>query len=114
PMPVWLLVTSLCCFAIIYGFAFGYAREIHWAYHLSPLRMVILGSIFIAGISMPMLYHAYFTNLDNNLIINARSFAQEKNTEAEELTRQLLTQLEKSFQSITYNDLRNQQSAIQA
>src|SRR5699024_37401 len=78
PIPVWLLLSCLCCFTNIFGFALGYATKVHWVSHLSPLRKIILGSIFIAGVSMPMLYHAYFTDLDNNLMSKARSVAQEE------------------------------------
>ena len=110
----WVFFTSICFFAVISGIALGYAQNINWICSLSPLRKVILGSMLIAGLSIPILYQAYLTNLDEELISNARQFAKKENQQAEELTRTLLEKLEQRFRSTTYSDLQDNQTTLQA
>ncbi|SMO60886.1 sensor histidine kinase [Fodinibius sediminis] len=110
----WLFLTGTCSFIIITGMALGYARNIAWIASLSPLRKVVLGSILIAAISMPMFYQAYLNHLDAELMQTAREYAQEEDSQANELTEQLLTTLEGEFNSITYEDIQENRSALQA
>lgn len=110
----WIFLTSVCSFIIAAGMALGYIQNTLWIPSLSPLRTVVLGSTLIAAISMPMFYEAYLNRLDKELLLAAREFAQEEDNQANELTEQLLTVLENEFNSITYEDIQENRSALQA
>ncbi|MCW9707439.1 sensor histidine kinase [Fodinibius salsisoli] len=110
----WIFYSSICSFICIAGIALGHSKRNVWIYSLSPLRHVVLASTLIAAISMPMFYQAYLQNLDQELLKTARNFAREEDNQAEQLTEQLLITLEKEFRSVTYDDIRNNPSSLQA
>lgn len=114
PVLNWIFYTSICSFIITAALALGYTYNVIWISSLSPLRKVVLGSILIAAISMPMFYQAYLNNLDTELLQTAQEYAQEEDAQANELTEQLLVELENEFNSITYSDIQNNQPALQA
>ncbi|SHE82162.1 His Kinase A (phospho-acceptor) domain-containing protein [Fodinibius roseus] len=114
PVLNWIFFTSIFGFIITAGMALGYAQNIVWISSLSPLRKVVLGSIFIAAVSMPMFYQAYLNHLDAQLLQTAREYGQEEDAQARQLTEQLLVELEHEFNSITSDDIQNNRSSLQA
>ncbi len=114
PALNWLLYTSLAAFAIILFIAIGHAQDIPWISSLSPLRNIVMGSIFIATLGVPMFYQSYLIHIDEELLQTAKDYAQEEDSQARELTRQLLVNLEEEFQTISNEDILNNQSSLQS
>jgi signal transduction histidine kinase len=109
----WVFYSTICSFIIIMGIALGQAHRNIWIFSLSPLRQIVLASTLIAAISMPMFYQTYLQNLDKELLQTAQKFTKDVDNQAEKLTKELLIRLEEEFSSISYNDIRNNRSALQ-
>ena len=114
PVLNWIIFTCIFSFIITAGLALGYVKKITWISSLSPLRKVVLGSTLISAISMPMFYQTYLNQLDRELLQTAREFAREEDPQANKLTEELLTVLESEFNTITYDDIQNNRSTLQA
>lgn len=114
PTLNWVFYSSILSFIIILGVSLGYSLRYSMLTEMSPLRKIVLGSLIIALVGIPILYQATIDHTDNELWDNAQEYAREEDPFAAELTRKLLTNLEKKFQDISASDLTKNQSTLQA
>jgi len=114
PTLNWIFFSSLISFAFILGISLSFSRRITLFTEMSPLRSIVLGSLIISLVSVPILYHATIDHTDKELWDNALKYSREEDPFAEELTKKLLTNLEKKFQDISASDLTDNQSTLQA
>lgn len=109
-----MLYISILAFVIVMGISVAYYQEQSWMTEMSILRKVVIGSFVIAALCIPVINQASLTSTDENLWKTAQNFSQEKDPFAEQITTQLLTQLEQQFRSISARDLQNDRGALQA
>ena len=109
----WIFFASITGFAIVFGVAIGYARKVLAIVHISPLRMVVFGSLAIAIAGTPAIYQASLNNTDEELWETALNYSKETDPFAAGLTEKLLTRLEQNFRDISPQDLQENQSALQ-
>lgn len=109
----WMFYASILSFSIIVVVSADLEVEGSWISSMSLLRKVVLGSLIIAIASMPAVYQASLEHVDDRLRQTADNYAQREDSNAKELTRNLLTELELNFKDITKSDLLENRSNLQ-
>ncbi|MEL7833792.1 ATP-binding protein [Fodinibius sp. N2] len=109
----WMFYSSIIGFAIILVLTMGYAKGVCQIVNTSDFRKLTISSFLIAIVCMPVLYHAAQNNMDEKLWQRALTYVQEEDEFAEQLTADLLTQLEQNFRDVTPEDLIENRSTLQ-
>ncbi|WP_138431719.1 ATP-binding protein [Fodinibius saliphilus] len=113
PLDTIFAITFLS-FCLILGVSILYFRYRQWVYEMSQLRKAIIGSFIIAGLCIPVLYEASLNNVDKKLFETAQDYAKKDDPQAEKLTKDILTALEKQYRDISTTELEESRSALQA
>lgn len=109
----WSFNASILSFAIVLAISASFSKDIPLIKAESPLRKVVVGSILIAIACTSVIYQAERSNTDDKLWQTALNYSQEEDPFAEQLTENLLTNLEMRFRYISEKDLEENRSNMQ-
>ncbi|NGP89019.1 ATP-binding protein [Fodinibius halophilus] len=108
-----IMLTSLLSFSLILGISVLYFHYFGWISKISQLRKIITASFIIAGLCIPVLYQASVKKVDKKLLKTAQDYAQREDPRAKELTKDILTTLEKQYHNLSPSALEENRSGLQ-
>ncbi len=111
---VWIFLLSTIFFLVSIAAAV-YIWKYPAAYlQMSGFRILMLAALFTTGTGYTIFYHAHKIEVDQNLLNAAEEFSIEEDEVAREVTRELLTTLERQLSFLTSQDLEERESIVEA
>lgn len=101
----WIIYLGSIFFLIVLVFIFISHRDPTFFNNASRLRLLLLFSYFSVSLTYVAIYKGYSDKLNEQMNDAAQLFISEEESQAEQITQNLLTNLEQSLSGLTQNDL---------